>query len=226
MGKAFAFSLSAAFNPTLFAALLVMLYSAKPRGLMLGYLIGAYITSITAGMVIVFALPNSSAVSTAKNTLTPGADLALGLLALVVALTLHTGPHERSTKRREKRKLKKEKKGPPRWRRALDQGSPRIAFAVGLVLSLPGASLLIALDLLHKQDLPTVPTALCVIAFCLIELILLELPLLGFAFAPDQTVSTVERLKAWINADARRIITWVALVIGVLLVGRGILELT
>ena len=226
MGKAFAFSLSAAFNPTLFAALMVMLYSANPRRLMLGYLIGAYITSITAGMVIVFALPNSSAVSTAKNTLTPGADLALGILALVVALTLHTGPHKRSTEWREKRKLKGEKKGPPRWRRALDDGSPRIAFAVGLALSLPGASYLIALDLLHKQDLSTVPTALCVVAFCLIEMILLELPLLGFAFAPDRTLSAVERFKAWINSDARGIATGAALVIGVLLVGRGILELT
>jgi Sap-like sulfolipid-1-addressing protein len=225
MGKAFAFALSAAFNPTLFAALMVMLYSARPQRLMLGYLLGAYATSITLGMVIVFALPDSSTVGTARNTLSPAVDLALGVLALLVALVLGTGPHERVTERREKRELKKQKKGPPRWRLALDKGSPPIAFVVGLALSLPGASYLIALDLLHTQDLPTSTTALCVIAFCLIQMILLETPVLGFALAPERTISAIESFKSWISKDARRIAIWAALLIGVALVGRGILEL-
>ena len=150
-------------------------------------------------MVIVFALPDSSTVSTTRNTLSPAVDLALGLLALLIALVLFTGPHERATQRREKRKLKKQNKGPPRWRQALDKGSPRIAFVVGIALSLPGASYLIALDLLHKQDLPTGATALCVIAFCLISMILLEIPVLGFAFAPERTVSAIASFKSWIS---------------------------
>ena len=225
MGEAFAFSLSAAFNPTLLAALMVMLLSANAKRLMFGYLLGAYATSITAGLVIVFALPESSAVSTARNTLSPAMDLALGVIALVVALVLGTGPHQRAEERREKRKLAKERKGPPRWRRALDRGSPRVAFAVGAALSLPGASYLVALDLLHKQDLAAGATVACVIAFCLIEMLLLELPLLGFAFAPDSTVSAVQRFQAWLSRDARRIATRAALVIGVLLVLRGAIEL-
>jgi Sap-like sulfolipid-1-addressing protein len=225
VGKAFAFALSSAFNPTLFTAVMVMLYSARPRRLMLGYLFGAYTASITLGMVIVFALPDSDTVTTARNALTPAVDLALGLLALLIALVLGTGPHERVTERREKRKLKEQKKGPPRWRRALDTGSPRIAFVVGMALSLPGASYLIALELLHRQDLPTGGTALCVIAFCLIQMILLEIPVLGFALAPERTVSATEIFKNWISKDARRIAIWAALVFGVVLVGRGILEL-
>ena len=227
MGAAFAFALSSAFNPTLFAASMLMLYSARPGKLMLGYLLGAYTASITLGMVIVFALPTSNTVSTSRNTVSPGVDLALGLLALLIALVLLSGPHERVKERREKRKLRKEekKKGPPRWRQALDKGSPRIAFVVGIVLSFPGASYLIALDLLHKQDLPTGATALCVIAFCLIQMILLEIPVLGFALAPKRTVSAITSFKSWISRDARRIAGWAALLIGVLLVVRGILEL-
>ena len=72
MGEAFAFALSAAFNPTLLAALMVMLLSANAKRLMFGYLLGALMTSITAGLVIVFALPESSAVSTTKNTAQSG----------------------------------------------------------------------------------------------------------------------------------------------------------
>jgi hypothetical protein len=227
VGAAFAFSLSAAFNPTLFTALMVMLYSAQPGRLMLGYQLGAYTASITLGMVIVFTLPDSSAVSTSRNSLTPAVDLALGLVALLIALVLFSGPHDRVAEHRERRKRKKEekRKGPPRWRRALDTGSPKIAFVVGLALSLPGASYLIALGLLHEQDLPTSTTALCVIAFCLIQMILLEIPVLGFALAPERTVSAVASFKSWISRDARRIASWAALLIGILLVVRGILEL-
>ena len=226
MGEAFAFALSAAFNPTLLAALMVMLLSANAKRLMFGYLLGALMTSITVGLVIVFALPEASATSTARNTLSPALDLALGLIALVIAFALGTGPHHRSEEtRREKRKAAKEKKGPPRWRRALDHGSSRVAFVVGAALSLPGASYLVALDILHKQNLATGATVLCVITFCLIAMVLLEVPLLGYVFAPDSTVGAVKRFQAWISRDGRRIATRAALVIGVLLSLRGAMRL-
>jgi hypothetical protein len=144
MAKAFAFAFSAALNPTLFAALMVMLVSANAKRLMFGYLLGAYFVSITLGLVIVFALPQSSAVHTSRNTLSPAVDLALGLIAIVVGIVLAGGPRERVSEWRERRKQKQEEKGPPRWRRALDRGSPRVAFAVGVALSLPGASYLVA----------------------------------------------------------------------------------
>lgn len=94
-----------------------------------------------------------------------------------------------------------------------------------MALSLPGASYLIALDILHKHDLPATTTTICVIAFCLIQLILLELPVLGFALAHDQTVSAVGRFQGWISRDAWRIATWTAFVVGALLVARGLIEL-
>ena len=74
----------------------------------MGYLLGAYMTSITSGLVMVFALPQSSTASTARNTLSPAMDLALGLIALVVALVLGTGPHDLPVMARPKRRL-----GPP-----------------------------------------------------------------------------------------------------------------
>ena len=94
-----------------------------------------------------------------------------------------------------------------------------------MVVSLPGASYLVALDVLHKQSLGAATKVVCVIAFCLVTVVLIELPLLGFAVAPGWTVKTVERFKAWVGRDGRRIATVVALVVGVLLVVRGILEL-
>ncbi len=132
---------------------MVMLVSANAKRLMLGYLLGAYLTAITSGLVIVFALPDSGAVDTTENTLSPALDLALGLIAIVVGIVLSTGPGERASSGGNGAGESERRSGPPRWQRALDRGSPRVAFAVGAVLSFPGASYLVALGLLHREDL-------------------------------------------------------------------------
>jgi Sap, sulfolipid-1-addressing protein len=225
MGDILALAVTAAFNPTLFAATMVMLLSTNAKRLMLGYLLGSYLVSITLGLVIVFALPNTSTVSTTRNTLSPALDIAFGLIFIVIAVVIGSGPHDRVQSRREKQRLKRAEKGPPRWRRTLDKGSARASFVVGALLSFPGASYLVALDILHKHDLGAGAVVAIVIGFCLIMLAILEVPLLGYAFAPEGTVETIERFKAWITTGARRIATRASLVIGALLLLRGAIEL-
>src|SRR6185295_13921573 len=87
----FLLALLAACYPTLLAAVTVMLLTPNPKRLLFGYLLGAYTTSITLGLVIVFSLEGSNAVSTSKNTISPAQDIAIGLVLLVVALVLGTG---------------------------------------------------------------------------------------------------------------------------------------
>src|SRR6202012_4849722 len=91
MGDVFLLSLLAALNPVLVGASTVMLLLPNPKRLMLGYLLGALMTSITLGLVIVHALRGSSVVSTTQNTVSPGVDLALGAILLVAAVVLGTG---------------------------------------------------------------------------------------------------------------------------------------
>jgi hypothetical protein len=75
-------SLVSMFNPTLLAAVTVMMLLPSPKRLMAAYVFGAYTTSITLGLVIVFALPGSSAETTSKHTIGPLEDIAVGLLAV------------------------------------------------------------------------------------------------------------------------------------------------
>ena len=82
MSQVILLSLTASLNPTLVAATTVMLLLPSPKKLMLGYLLGAYMTSITLGLVIVFSLSNSSASNTTENTISPAVDIALGAIAL------------------------------------------------------------------------------------------------------------------------------------------------
>jgi hypothetical protein len=85
MGQVILLALTASFNPTLVAVTTVMLLLDSPAKLMLGYLLGAYLTSITLGLVIVFSASNSGTTNTTENTLSPAVDIALGVIALVAA---------------------------------------------------------------------------------------------------------------------------------------------
>ena len=91
------------FNPSLVAAVTVMLLLPNPRRLMLGDLLGAYLTSITLGLIIVFTLHGSSAESTSKHTVSPVEDIVVGLLALAIGWILRTGRDRPLEQRRHKK---------------------------------------------------------------------------------------------------------------------------
>lgn len=228
MGQVFGLALTAAVNPTLLAAVTFMLTSPNAGRLMVGYFAGAVITSVTCGLLIVFALDGTSTgTSTAKRTLNPVLDLVLGALLLLVAVAVATGRPRRLRARREQRHAAKlaAQKAPPRWQRALSSGSARIGFLVGLMLTLPGASYLAALTRIGKEDLSTTEVVLVIVAFNVIMLALLEIPLLGFAFAPEKTNALVNRFSDWLRRRGGRIAVIVAVVLGGALVTRGALGL-
>ena len=124
MSGAFAFALTAALNPTLLTVTLVMLFAGEPRRLMSGFLLGAYAISISLGLVIVFALQDSGAVSTAQHTLSPAVDVVLGLLLVLVAFVVHGDRDARVQERRRARAEAKAPKEAPRWRKTLDRARP------------------------------------------------------------------------------------------------------
>jgi Sap, sulfolipid-1-addressing protein len=222
MEAVFLLSLTAAVNPTLVAATTIMLLLPDPKRLMFGYWLGAIMTSITLGLVIVFTLQGSGAVSTTKRTLSPLADIGLGAILLAIALVLRSERDKRLTERRARHSEGKE---PPRWQRALSKGTAKTTFVIGAVLTLPGASYLAALTRLSKLHESTTVTVLVVIAVNLIMLILLEAPMIAFAVAPDWTPAALDRAKAWLRNRGRTFAVRGFLVIGIALVVKGIVGL-
>ena len=228
----FLLSFLAMANPTLLAATTVMLLMPNPKRLMAGYLLGAYTTSITLGLIIVFSLHGSSSESTSKHKVSPVEDIVVGVLCLAVALVLRTGRdrpfQERRAAKKEAKLKAREEAGKPTESlplRLLGKGDPKLTFAVGLVLSFPGVSYLDALDHIHKLNPGTVATVALVVYFCLMQQLLLELPLLGYVFAPESTQDRVTRFRAWMGRSGRTAAVLIAFAVGVLLVGRGLITL-
>jgi hypothetical protein len=212
-------SLTAMLNPTLLAAATLMMLLPETKRLMLGYLLGSYLTSISVGLLIAFSFHHSSGVETAKTTLTPAEDMVFGAIALIIGLVLRSDIGE------ERRRRKKESAKQSWPERMLGRGSPRVAFAIGALLSFPGASYLVALNRLVHLD-PGVPaTVFLVVLFCVIQDVLLEVPLVGYAISPAWTENAVERFRRWLSERGRIVGARIAIGIGILLLVRGALEL-
>jgi hypothetical protein len=226
----FVLSLVAMVNPTLLAAVTVMLLMPNPKRLMLGYLLGAYTTSVTAGLLIVFSLHGSGAENTSKQAVSPAVDIAVGLLCLLLGWVLLTGRDQPAMERRQRKrdaKLKaREEAGKPTESlplRLLGRSDPKLTFVVGAMLSYPGVAYLDALDHIHKLDTGAIATVTLVLFFCVMQQIFLELPLLGYLFAPERTQDAVGKFKAWMARSGRTAAMLVAGLVGFWLLARGVI---
>jgi len=222
----FLLSLVSAANATLLAAVTVMLFLPSPKRLLLGYLVGALLTSLTIGFLIVFVVHDASSASTARNTVSPSIDIAFGAILLLVAYVLSSGRDQRLKERRKAKKGKageEAEKAPSKVEQLLGRGSARVTFALGVVLTLPGVSYLAALHDLQELGYGTVGEILVIIGFNAMLLILLEVPLVGYFLAPERTVVEVQRFRAWLTRSGRGMAIVGAAALGALLIARGLI---
>jgi hypothetical protein len=218
------FALMSALNPTLLAAVTIMLLLPNPKRLMLGYLLGAYLTSITIGMLVVFNLHGSASVGTTKRTLSPIEDLAIGALLILAGAVLKG---QRMEARRERKQARKEATGPKKKslpERLLGRGDPRITFFVGVILSFPGASYLAALTETSKLDIADAWLVLIVLAICVLQQALLEGPIVAYALWPEPAQRAIASFREWLARNGRRAAARVAIALGLLLILRGVIE--
>jgi hypothetical protein len=217
------FGLMSALNPTLLAAVTIMLLLPNPKRLLLGYLLGAYLTSITLGLLIVFELHGAASVGTAKRTLSPIEDFVIGVLLITAGLVLKDRRMKARSERRKAAKAAEAKESIPE--RLLGRGDPRITFFVGVVLTFPGASYLAALAKTSKLELDSVWLVLIVVGLCLLQQLLLELPIIAYALRPEWAKRAIAGFREWLARNGRRAAANLAIGLGALLLLRGAIEL-
>jgi hypothetical protein len=218
MGEVVLLAFTAAFNPTEIAATTVMLLLPSPERLMLGYWLGAMLTGVASGLVIVFALKNTGAEHTTRHTVSPIVELVFAALLIVAAVALAKGEGQRVRERRKQRQAKKHQdKKPPKWQQMLRGGNAWHTFVVGILLSFPGVSYLAALDRLIHLHHAAFVTVLIVIGFCLVQNLLLEVPMLAFKIWPTETPAAIDSAKAWGARHGRQYGAWALGILGVAL---------
>jgi hypothetical protein len=228
MGEIFLLSLVSAANASLLAAVTVMLFLPSPKRLLLGYFAGAVLISLSLGFVIVFVVHDASATNTAQHTVSPSIDIALGAISLLVSYVLGSGQDQKMRERRRKGKGTDQgqvdtEKSPSKVEQLLGRGSARVTFALGVVLTLPGISYLVALHDLQKLGYGAFGEVLVIVGFNVMLLIFLEVPLVGYFVAPERTVVEVQRFRSWLIRNGRRMGIVGAGAIGVFLIARGVI---
>lgn len=211
--------------PTLVAVVIFALTREQPQRLLLGFLAGGLLTTITVGLVIVFLLSDSSIVNQSRSKTNPIVDFTVGGLCLLVAWAARRREQHRPLHPKPKKPKKPKREGPSRTERALERG-PLFAFLLAIVLNLmPGFFYLVALKDIAEANYADAVNVVLVVVFCLLMFMLIELPILSYAVAPEKTAIWANGFNTWLRTNARHLIPILALVAGILLIVRGIVSL-
>jgi hypothetical protein len=224
----------AALYPTLLAAVVILLSLERPARLIGAYLAGGMVISIGLGLAIVFALDGSTLVQNSKSLLSWTADLAIGGLAILVAVALATHADDRMRARRRRSKDRRrhgspeperateDTKAEPWSQRILARGSVPIVFVAALFVNVPGAAYLIALKDIAAAHSSTGTVVAQVLLFNVIMFLLAEIPLVGLLVAPERTAGFVEQMNTWLHDHSRQLAIVICITMGGYLVARGL----
>ncbi len=211
LGQAAGFAVLAALSPQALLAVAVYLGSANPRRAMLIYLAGAVTMTVILAIVILVAIHAGGLNHPRQRQPRYGLRLGLGVLALGAGIFMA----------RRKPKPKKENKKPSLVTRIMTHPAPIMAFAVGVLLFVPSASFIAAVQVIATAK---ASIGLIVLATAVVVIIVVAFVWLPFGFflaAPDATTRYVRALDAWVQARSRVIIVGVLLLVGLLLVING-----
>jgi Sap-like sulfolipid-1-addressing protein len=211
----------AAIAPATLTAVLLILTGAKPIRLLVALYAGGMLASVAIGYAIVAGLKGSGALSgSGSSRVSPGIDLAVGAVALLLAWWLASGRAARHKQRQAARMAERPHRDP--WsQRILDRGSTPLIFAIGMVLNLPSGLYLVALKDVTAAHPSKAAELGALVAFNVVMLTPIELPLVASLVDPQGTLERLRRISAWLGDHGRQLVTAVAAIAGIYLVVRG-----
>jgi hypothetical protein len=100
--------------------------------------------------------------------------------------------------------------------------APASAFAVGLLLFAPGITFIAALQVIATANASLESTAVAIIVVVIINAAFVWLPLLLHLIAPGLTTKRLTAFNGWLRANGNKILIWVLIAGGAIMVGNGI----
>jgi hypothetical protein len=218
-------ALASMFWPTLIVIVVLALGVSHPVKILLWFLIGGLLTTVSVGIAVVFALQGASFMTGSSPTIDPVIYITMGLLSLLAAFALlHRAARNPAKPQHETAAAAKPTK-PPLTERAVERGAP-VAFAAGVVLNiLPGTFPIVALKDIAQLDASNGAKVATIVVFYVIMFAFVEVPIVAFLFAPERTTVAVNAFNAWLKRNGRRVAAYVLAGVGLYLTVRGVVDL-
>ena len=216
IGEILPLALGIAISPVPVIAVILMLLSPKARVTSVGFLIGwilGIVVAVTVFTLLSWLLPEQDA--DASKPIQGIIRIVLGVLLLVLAA-------------RQWRKRPRDGADPelPKWMQAIDRFSFVAAFGLGILLSaLNPKDLLMAagagLDI-GSAGLGVGEIVGVIAIFTVIAASTVLVPVVGYLIAANALGEPLDRLRVWLGRENHVIMAVLLLVIGVVLIGKGI----
>ena len=216
IGAVLPLALGIAVSPIPIIAAILMLLSPRARSTGLGFL-GGWVAGIVVAVVLFTLL----------STLIPAADpdetkpvagvvkIVLGLLLLGLALRQWRG-----------RPKAGESAALPKWMSAVDSMTATRALAIGFLLSAVNPkNLLMAVGAgvdIGSSGLTVGEATVAIVIFVLIASASVAVPVIGYLAAADRMRAPLESMRAWLGQNNAAVMTVLLLVIGIVVIGKGI----
>lgn len=227
----FVLAFTAALNPKLLAADLLLIENRRSRAMFMCVLLGGLTVALTIGLLDVLVF-QADAIDSQK-AVSAGVDLALGLFLLAVGTLLATGHLHGRRKapvpagKEQQPQVSPEPEKKDGWaHRALAEPRLGLAMLVGALIGLPGAAYLTALHDLVTGTSSTATQVLAVVVFVVIEFSLIIIPFAFLEFRPEATKARLRFAQDWLLRHARQLMTYTALILGAYLAISGLVHLS
>ena len=215
IAQATGFAILAALSPTALLVMTVFLGSERPRETALAYVAGAMIMTVLMAVTVLLVLRGLNLNQPREHSPRYGLRLGLGVIALATAVVLlRRGVPQPGSPEQQKHGLIGRLTARPR---------PGVAFAAGLILFLPSATFVAAVQVIATSDASKVATAVALIIVVAISALIVWAPLIGYLARPDNTVRLLRQANGWLHVHGRTITVYGLLIGGIALIINGAL---
>jgi hypothetical protein len=216
IGEVLPFAIGVAISPIPIIAIILMLLSARAGANSAMFLAG-WIVGVAGACVVLLALSGVLDTDTSSGPSSSSSGVKLGIGALLVMMAAR---HFR------KRPKAGETAELPKWLQSIDSLTPVKAGGLGILLSAvnPKNLLLIAGAMVGvaQLDLPAGDEAVGIAVFVIIAISTVAAPVIVYRVAGDQAQHLLDEMKGWLGQNNAVVMAVLLLVIGAVLIGKGI----
>ncbi len=216
IGEILPLALGIAISPVPIIAIILMLITPKARSNGLAFLFGWMAgLAVVGGIALVIANAAGLAETGGPSKAASAVKLVLGVLLLIVAERQWQG-----------RPRQGEAAPLPKWMQALDTFTPVKSFGVAALLSGVNPKNLMlnlaAATIIAQAGLPASSQAIALLVLVLIGSIGIIVPVVVYFAGGDTARHTLDGWKAWLGVNNSTVMAVLLLVLGVVLIGKGI----